>query len=128
MMVSRTKQWLLTSGLALAAAAAAAGGPTLAQQTTAPRALTAGDYARAEQYMAYNTTPLVLRSGVRPTWLPDGRFWYRIATEKGTEAFIVDPVKAGEGAVRSAGLRRRRRPRRCAGPSGGRRRTRRGPK
>jgi len=74
MMVSRTKQWLLTSGLALAAAAAAAGGPTLAQQTTAPRALTAGDYARAEQYMAYNTTPLVLRSGVRPTWLPDFLF------------------------------------------------------
>ena len=93
MMVSRTKQWLLTSGLALAAAAAAAGGPTLAQQTTAPRALTAGDYARAEQYMAYNPTPLLLRSGVRPTWLPDGRFWYRISTEKGTEAFIVDPVK-----------------------------------
>jgi dipeptidyl aminopeptidase/acylaminoacyl peptidase len=93
MIVSRTRQWLLTSGLALAAAAGAAVGPTLAQQPAPPRALTAGDYARAEQYMAYNTTPLVLRSGVRPTWLTDGRFWYRIATEKGTEAFVVDPLK-----------------------------------
>src|SRR4030095_6122667 len=44
--------------------------------------------------MTYNTTPLVLRSGVRPTWLPDGRFWYRITTESGSEAFIVDPIKA----------------------------------
>ena len=72
----------------------------------AAAALTAADYARAEKFMAYNTTPLVLRSGVRPTWLPDGRFWYRITTEKGSEAFLVDPVKAGEGAVRAAGLRR----------------------
>jgi dipeptidyl-peptidase-4 len=93
-MVSRTRRWVLTSGMALAAAAAAAGGPTLAQPSAAaPRALTAADYARAEKYMTYNTTPLVLRSGVRPTWLPDGRFWYRITTENGSEAFLVDPVK-----------------------------------
>ena len=26
--------------------------------------------------MGYNTTPLVVRSGVRPNWLPDERFWY----------------------------------------------------
>ena len=43
--------------------------------------------------MSYNTTPLVLRSGVRPNWLDDGRFWYRITTEKGSEAFLVDAVK-----------------------------------
>jgi hypothetical protein len=97
-MVLRTRRWILTSGLAMAAAAAAASVPTVAQQSAAARALTAGDYARAEQYMAYNTTPLVLRSGVRPTWLPDGRFWYRIPTEKGSEAFIVDPLKATKSA------------------------------
>ena len=60
----------------------------------APKVLTDGDYARAEQYMTYNTTPLVLRSGVRPMFLPDGRFWYRITTENGSEAFLVDPIKA----------------------------------
>ncbi len=94
-MLSRTKRWVVTSGIAIAAAAAAAGVPSLAQQSApAARALTEGDYARAEKYMAYNTTPLVLRSGVRPTWLPDGRFWYRITTETGSEAFVVDPLKA----------------------------------
>jgi dipeptidyl aminopeptidase/acylaminoacyl peptidase len=63
--------------------------PLLAQQP----AITADDYARAEKFLSYNTAPLVLRSGVRPTWLDDGRFWYRITTEKGSEAFLVDPVK-----------------------------------
>jgi dipeptidyl aminopeptidase/acylaminoacyl peptidase len=56
-------------------------------------ALTAADYARAESFLLYKTNPLVLHGGVRPTWLPDGRFWYRTATEKGSEAILVDPVK-----------------------------------
>ncbi|MEX1128635.1 MAG: DPP IV N-terminal domain-containing protein [Vicinamibacterales bacterium] len=76
--------------LALALAVAAAALPVLAQQ----RAVTADDYARAERFLSSHTTPLVLRSGVRPTWLEDGRFWYRITTGKGSEAFLVDPVKA----------------------------------
>ena len=41
--------------------------------------------------MGYNTNPLVLRSGVRPTWLPDERFWYRVTNEKGAEFTLVDP-------------------------------------
>jgi dipeptidyl aminopeptidase/acylaminoacyl peptidase len=57
------------------------------------RALTADDYARAEKFMGYNTNPLVLHSGVRPTWLPDERFWYRVATENGNEFVLVDPVR-----------------------------------
>jgi dipeptidyl aminopeptidase/acylaminoacyl peptidase len=40
--------------------------------------------------MPYNTTPLVLHSGVRPHWVSDERFWYRTTTEKGPEAFLVD--------------------------------------
>jgi dipeptidyl-peptidase 4 len=64
--------------------------PVLAQQ----RALTADDYARAEKFLSASTSPLVLRAGVRPTWLDDGRFWYRVTTENGSEAFLVDPVKA----------------------------------
>src|SRR4030042_999145 len=47
----------------------------------APRSLTAADYAKAEKFMSYNVTPLVLRAGVRPTWLPADRFWFRNAIE-----------------------------------------------
>jgi hypothetical protein len=57
------------------------------------RVLTADDYAHAEKFMGYNTNPLVLHSGVRPAWLPDDRFWYRVATEDGTEFALVDPAK-----------------------------------
>ena len=63
--------------------------PARAQQ----RALTADDYARAEKFMGYNTTPLVLRSAVRPNWLPDERFTYRITTTEGSEFILVDPAK-----------------------------------
>src|SRR5436309_13439219 len=56
------------------------------------RALTADDYSRAEKFMGYNTNPLVLHSGVRPTWLPDDRFWYRTTTQNGTAFFVVDPA------------------------------------
>ena len=75
---------------ALVLAAAASALPVLAQS----RAVTADDYARAEQFLAAHTTPLVLRSGVRPTWLDDGRFWYVVTTEKGREAVLVDPTAA----------------------------------
>ena len=66
--------------------------PIGAQQRT----VTAEDYARAERFLSAHTTPLVLRSGVRPTWLDDGRFWYRVTTEKGSEAFLVDPAKGSK--------------------------------
>ena len=67
----------------------------VAQQRTsdAPRVLTAADYARAEKFMGYNTTPLVFRSGVRPTWLPDDRFWYQVTASDGLEFLLVDPSK-----------------------------------
>jgi dipeptidyl-peptidase-4 len=54
---------------------------------------TAADYQRAERFMGYNTTPLVHRSGVRPNWLPDERFWYRVTTAEGAEFVLVDPAK-----------------------------------
>src|SRR5258707_6197880 len=63
----------------------------------AQQKFTAADYARAEKFMTYNTAPLVLRSGVRPSWLPgdpSDRFWYRVTTEKGVEVLLVDPAKA----------------------------------
>jgi dipeptidyl aminopeptidase/acylaminoacyl peptidase len=60
---------------------------------SAQQKFTAADYARAEKMMGYNTTPLVVRSGVRPNWLPDERFWYRITTADGAKFVLVDPVK-----------------------------------
>jgi dipeptidyl aminopeptidase/acylaminoacyl peptidase len=73
--------------------------PLVAQQRVdAPRALTAADYARAERFMTYNATPLVYHSGVRPTWLADDRFWYRVTTEKGSEAVLVDAAKGTRAA------------------------------
>ena len=75
------------------AACVAAVAPLVAQpRVDAPRALTAADYARAERFLTPNTTPLVHRAGVRPTWLADDRFWYRVTTEKGSEATLVDPA------------------------------------
>src|SRR5580658_7368004 len=58
---------------------------------------TTDDYARAEKFMTYNTTPLVYRSGVRPTWLDDERFFYRVTTAAGTEFVLVDPAHGNRG-------------------------------
>jgi len=58
-----------------------------------PRTSITAAYARAEKFMGYNTTPLVFRAGVRPTWLPGERFWYRITTAEGSEFLLVDPAK-----------------------------------
>src|SRR5215510_4999883 len=60
---------------------------------SAQQKYTAADYQRAEKFMGYNTTPLVYRSGVRPNWLPDERFWYRVTTAEGAEFILVDPAK-----------------------------------
>lgn len=57
-----------------------------------PAALTAADYARAEKALAYGTAPLIDRMGVRPTYLPDGRFWYRVMTATGSEYVLINPV------------------------------------
>ena len=61
------------SRLALSGAACAiASTPALAQRAAdTPVQLTAADYARAEAFMTYNTAPLVLRTGVRPSWLQE---------------------------------------------------------
>jgi dipeptidyl aminopeptidase/acylaminoacyl peptidase len=64
--------------------------PLAAQQ---PRALTAEDYARAERFLAPNTVPLVTGMGVRPSWMEDGRFWYRTTTAEGSAFYLVDPAR-----------------------------------
>jgi len=64
--------------------------PAFAQQSTTTSALTAPDYARAEKWMGYNTSLLVFRAGVRPSWQGDERFWYRVTTAEGTEFVMVN--------------------------------------
>lgn len=56
------------------------------------KTLTAEDYAEAEKKMAYYTSPLVDRSGVRATWLPDGKFWYQVLTATGREFVLINPA------------------------------------
>src|SRR2546429_8416497 len=71
--------------------------PALAQQgSDSPRALTPSDYARAEKWMGYNTNPLVFRSGVKPVWQGDDRFWYRVTTSEGSEFIMVDTAKGNK--------------------------------
>ncbi|MDH5235965.1 MAG: hypothetical protein OEW77_13510, partial [Gemmatimonadota bacterium] len=54
--------------------------PTLAvAQASKPYQFTLEDYARAERFLGAGTNPLVAGVAGRPTWLADGRFWYRTA-------------------------------------------------
>src|SRR5690242_11549564 len=55
------------------------------------RQFTAADYAQAEKFMGYNTNSLVYRGPVRPTFLSDGRFYYRNTIADGAEFILVDP-------------------------------------
>ena len=55
-------------------------------------AITAADYARAEQMLYFNTSPLIDRSGVNPTFLHDGGFWYRVLTATGSEYVFINPI------------------------------------
>ena len=80
-------------------AALAAVQPAFAQERTgsAPAAVTAADYARAEKFLAPAVTPLVVGGSVSATWLPDDRFTYRNTTADGVEFILVDPVKLTRG-------------------------------
>src|SRR5690606_4283471 len=70
---------LLAAATLLPAAAAAQG-----------KVLTDADYARAEQFVGYNTVPLVDHMVTRVTWLDDGRFWYRDHAADGDTLRVMD--------------------------------------
>ncbi len=55
--------------------------------------VTAQDYAHAEQFLGYNTQPLVDGVAGPPHWLAGGRLWYRVLTARGSEFIIVDPAR-----------------------------------
>ena len=75
--------------LAATLALSLAGNAALAQS----RVVTAADYDRAAKTLAPWTAPLVTGFGVRPTWLPDDRFWYRVPTVNGADFILVDPAR-----------------------------------
>ena len=68
------------------------------------RVLDANDYAQAERFMSYNTTPLVDHAVTTVHWLDDGHFWYvdhdargdhflRMDTASGKAAPLFDQAK-----------------------------------
>jgi len=60
-------------------------------------AVTASDYARAEQLLRYNAEQLVLNRVDDIQWMPRGGFWYRTRRARGMEFVRVD---ASRGARR----------------------------
>lgn len=54
--------------------------------------VTAADYDRATKALGFNTSKLVYRYNVNPTWLPDGRFWYSVNVEGGREFVLINPA------------------------------------
>ncbi|MGB5007442.1 MAG: DPP IV N-terminal domain-containing protein, partial [Ferruginibacter sp.] len=53
---------------------------------------TAADYDKATKALGFNSSKLVFRYNVNPTWLPDGRFWYSVAVEGGREFVLINPA------------------------------------
>ena len=57
------------------------------------RVITAADYARAEKFLGFNTQTLVSNTGVQPSWLPDGRFTYRVRQPDGSQPIMLVNAK-----------------------------------
>ncbi len=53
--------------------------------------VTVWDYRRAEQLLSWNLQSKVLGSNIRPEWIDDDRFWYRVRTVDGYRFFRVNP-------------------------------------
>jgi len=85
------KELSAVAGVMLACGLAASG---LAQG----RQLSTEDYAKAEKFMGYNVNPLVYHGVARPTWMEDGRFWYRDNGPDGVTFMLVDPAKGTKAA------------------------------
>ena len=80
------KKTLLTPAILLLAAF------TAFAQPNAKKVLTAADYEQAVKFLSFNTSKLVFNSGVNPTWLDDGRFWYSVNTQAGKQFVLINPA------------------------------------
>ena len=63
-----------------------------AAEAQQPRTIIAADYMRAASFLAPSLNGMVVGGSVSPTWLPDGRFWYRNTTLAGPEIVVIDPA------------------------------------
>ncbi|MFD2147433.1 hypothetical protein [Mucilaginibacter antarcticus] len=66
----------------------------LTAQAQQGKVFTAADYQRAESAMAYANEPLVERKNIRPTWLPDERYYYRTTAAEGNQFCWLIRLKA----------------------------------
>ena len=55
--------------------------------------LTTADYAHAEQFMGYNTAPLVTGMLSHPNWQANDHLSYRVTRENSSQFMLVDPAK-----------------------------------
>ncbi len=62
----------------------------LSLNVSAQDQITVDDYKKAEQQLSWNTSKLVDRMNVRPTWTEDGKFWYQNLIANGTEYVLYD--------------------------------------
>ncbi|MFZ1791720.1 MAG: DPP IV N-terminal domain-containing protein [Saprospiraceae bacterium] len=62
----------------------------LSLEVRAQDQISVDDYKKAEQQLSWNTSKLVDRMNVRPTWTEDGKFWYQNLIANGTEYVLYD--------------------------------------
>ena len=84
-------------GMVMSGVLAASVAPVCAQQ--APPAVSAEDYARAESFLGYKTTPLLDHAVNTVVWQDDGHFWFRDHDAQGDHFRRVD---AATGAISDA--------------------------
>lgn len=82
-----TRVWSLR---VLAAVAVLATGLSAAA-LQAQRVLTPADYDQAAKMLSFNLASLTSGGAVSPTWLADGRFYYKSTTPTGAEWLVVNP-------------------------------------
>ena len=62
--------------------------------------VTKANYALAERFSAKRVNNMVFSTRVQPRWFKEGdRFWYEWQSPKGTNYYIVDPVKGTKTEV-----------------------------
>jgi len=64
---------------------------TLLSLGQATRTITESDYRHAAEMLSFNTGKLI-DNDIRPSWLPDGRLWYKLMTEKNVEFRMFNPA------------------------------------
>ncbi len=66
----------------------------IGEKTDQSGVVTEQDYRRAEALLNRNVQAKVLYSDIRPQWLDDDRFWYRVRTGEGFRFYLVNPETA----------------------------------